>query len=302
MPILFATMPETAGSILGKSGHSPPLCPLDDARQHWLNAAMSLLSLDQLLDLAVCTVRAAGRHALENKMRRKEAVATFDHDVKLVLDMECQRIAEDVILNKCPGHSILGEEGERLNESSVHEWIIDPIDGTVNYTHGLPYWCCSVAVRRCGEFIAGAVFTPEFGDLYTAHIDTAACRNGEPIRPSGTQQLKEAMIFTGLHQRMRGSSAHFDAFSELALKSRKLRITGSAALDICHVAAGTGDAYVEYGLNLWDHAAAGLIARKSGAALKVETCLAEPRTATVLCSTPAIIGPLERIWRRATAS
>ena len=159
---------------------------------------MTEISLTHLLDVAICAAEAAGNHALQNKDRRKEVTETFSHDMKLVLDAECQKIAEGVIAGEFPEHGILGEEDERPNSSTDYEWIIDPIDGTMNYTNGLPCWCCAVAVRLHDKVLAGCVFAPELGNYYTAHIEDVAKLNGQPIGVSETKHLQDSMVFTGL--------------------------------------------------------------------------------------------------------
>ena len=119
-------------------------------------------SLDTLLECAVHAVRTAGKHALDNRGRRTEIVKRTPHDVKLRLDIECQQKAEAAIRARFPTHAILGEEDESTGGSPVsnpeYEWIIDPIDGTVNFSHGLRRWCCSIAVRQGETMLAGAVY------------------------------------------------------------------------------------------------------------------------------------------------
>ncbi len=257
---------------------------------------MNNIPLTHLLDVAICAAEAAGKHALDNTHRRTEASETFAHDVKLVLDMECQKIAEQIIAQEFPEHGILGEEDERPNLSSAYEWIIDPIDGTMNYTHGLPYWCCSVAVRHQGEVVAGCVFAPVFNDYYTAHAEDVAKLNGAPIRVSETKHLQDAMVLSGLSKHMSSSKEpHFEMFRMLALNTRKVRINGSAALDLCYIAAGNGDGFFEIGIYLWDHAAAGLIAEKAGGVVSVYPQSTGPHCATVLCANEHIIDGLRAI-------
>lgn len=255
---------------------------------------MTEIKLSHLLDVAICATEAAGKHALQNRHRRTETAETFSHDVKLVLDMECQRIAEEVIASEFPHHGILGEESSRQNRAEAYEWIIDPIDGTLNYAHGFPYWCCSIAVRHNNKVLAGCVHAPEFGDYYTAHVEDAAKLNGEPIQAAGTKQLGEALVFTGLakdfeHRR----DAHLNLFRMLALNTKKLRINGAAALDLCHVAAGSCDGFFEAGIHLWDFAAAGLIAEQAGAVLS--TYPQKNDSFTVLCANEHLIDGLRAI-------
>lgn len=260
---------------------------------------MKNISLTHLLDTAICAAEAAGKHALANKARRKETNETFAHDVKLVLDVECQKIAEEVIATEFPEHGILGEEDIRENPAEDYEWIIDPIDGTMNYTHGFPYWCASVAVRYHSKIIAGCVFAPEFNDYYTAHIEDPAKLNGEPILASDTQFLDEAMIFTGISKHMQSANEpHFERFKMLAINTRKVRITGSAALDLCHVAAGNCDGYFETGIYLWDHAAAGLIAEQAGAVLSLFPKRDVPHGCDVICTNKNLIDGLRAIYTK----
>jgi myo-inositol-1(or 4)-monophosphatase len=257
---------------------------------------MNEITLTHLLDVAICAAEAAGKHAVANKHRRTEATGTFSHDVKLVLDAECQKIAEGVIASEFPDHGILGEEDVRQNRAQAYEWIIDPIDGTMNYTHGVPYWCCSIAVRHHHKVLAGCVYAPEFDDYYTAHIEEAAKLNGNPIKASDTRNLQDSLIFTGLSKHLEtANEPQFDMFRMLALNTQKLRINGAAALDLCHVAAGSGDGFFETGIYLWDFAAAGLIAEQAGAVLSLYPQKNEPNGYTVLCANESLIAGLQVI-------
>ena len=260
---------------------------------------MENIPLTHLLDTAIRAAKAAGNHALANKERRKETNETFAHDVKLVLDVECQKIAEKAIASEFPEHGILGEEDIRQNDAEGYEWVIDPIDGTMNYTHGFPYWCASVAVRYHGKILAGCVFAPESNDCYTAHAEAPAKLNGEPIRVSDTQAMDESMIFTGISKHMESSSEpHFKIIETLALSTRKIRITGSAALDMCHVAAGSSDGYFETGIYLWDHAAAGFIAEQAGAVLSLFPQKSTPHGCDVICANENLIDDLRAIYNK----
>lgn len=238
----------------------------------------------QLLDVCVDAARKAGGHALKNIRRRSEVAQSFDHDVKLVMDSECQRVAESAVLSRFPDHAILGEEGSILNEHA-YEWIIDPIDGTANYTRGLPNWCCSVAVRCGSEILAGCVFVPVLNECYTAAIDEPALCNGEPIRASSVRTLDAATFFTGLTKDIDERAIAF--FGDAARTAHKVRIMGAAAIDTCHVACGRLDGYFEPGLYLWDIAAAGLIAERAGAVCTVWP-RAEDHGIRYLCTNPHI--------------
>ncbi len=235
------------------------------------------VSTQQLLEVAVEAARAGGSHAQGNKARRGEAIQSYAHDVKLALDVECQVRIESVIRSHFPHHQILGEEddtladGKRLGESKSdtadsdgYEWIVDPIDGTVNFSHGFPVWCCSIAVRRGEDVLAGAVYAPDLDALYTASVDEPSARNGEPIRVSTRSDISQCIIMTGMDKNLVPGVAPLTFFTNIAQSCRKARIVGSAAVDLCWVAEGIADGYFEGGIYLWDIAAAGLIIKQAG--------------------------------------
>ncbi len=138
-------------------------------------------SLDRLLACAEAAARAGGKHALKHNHRRRIIAETFAHDVKLKLDRECQDVAERMIRKCFPRAVILGEENTIAPAAADVLWIIDPIDGTVNYFHGLPLWCCSVGVQVRGRAAAGAVYAPMLEECYTAHRECRATCNGKPL-------------------------------------------------------------------------------------------------------------------------
>ncbi len=241
--------------------------------------------IQSLLECTVRAAQAAGGHALKHYARRGDIAERFKHDVKLQLDLEAQREAERVILHQFPDHAILGEEGA-TESADQPRWIIDPIDGTVNFSHGMPIWCSCVGVEFQGEMLAGAVYAPQMEELYTASIEHPALCNGNPIHASTTHRLEDALILTGLTKTIETSSAAFDLFRILSLRARKVRIMGAAAVDICHVACGRADAYVETGIYLWDVAAAGLIARRAGARTDVLKELGEHKLRYICTNAP----------------
>ena len=214
----------------------------------------------------MAAAQAAGEHARTNLARRHEVFQRTAHDVKLQLDLECQAQAAEVIHRHCPTHAFLGEEGGDYSDSAEYLWIVDPIDGTVNFTHGLPLWCSSVAVRQAGQIVAGAVYAPMLKQLYTATREGPALCNGQPLHVSTTQRLEEALVCTGIFKNQPLSQNFFAA---LCHSIQKARIYGSAALDLCFVAAGQAEGYFEAKIFLWDIAAAGLIAERAGARVEV---------------------------------
>lgn len=221
-------------------------------------------STARLLECAVEAAKAAGQHALRNHRRRREVLRNFRHDVKLNLDVECQDRAEATIRRQFPKHSFLGEEGLADRNGAALEWVIDPIDGTVNFSHGLPMWCSSVAVRQGEQVLAGAVYAPMLDELYTAAIDRLARCNGRRLHVSDVSTLKRAMICTGLEKSRNPFAPPFQMLQRLHSGVQKCRVMGSAALDLCRVAQGHTDGYFESGIFLWDVAAAGLIVERAG--------------------------------------
>lgn len=227
---------------------------------------MSTLSPQQLLDVAIAAARAAGDHALANLHRRHEVFQRTAHDVKLQLDLECQAQAEKIIHQHFPDHPFLGEEGGNYSDEAEHLWIVDPIDGTVNFSHGLPLWCSSVAIRQAGRIAAGAVYAPMLQQFYTATMDGPALCNGQSLRVSTTPRLEESIVLTGIFKEQPLS---LNLFATLTRKLQKVRIYGSAALDLCLLAGGQAEGYFESKIFLWDIAAAGLIAERAGARVEV---------------------------------
>ena len=227
---------------------------------------MKLPTNDELLMTAVASAHAAGNHARANWQRRHEVFQRSQHDVKLQLDIECQAQAQATIHDQFPEHKFLGEEGGTYTDTADYLWIVDPIDGTVNFSHGLPLWCSSVAVRHQGHMMAGAVYAPMLDKLYTATADGPALCNGQPLQISGVARLDEALVFTGI---FKDQPLSLNLFVALTRSVQKVRIDGSAALDLCLVASGQAEAYFESKIYLWDIAAAGLIAERAGARVEV---------------------------------
>lgn len=222
-----------------------------------------------LLAVAVQAARRASHHAASHAARRHDANAIARNDVKLKLDEECQAIAIRTILDAFPDHAVLAEEDtEELSElkarASEYQWIVDPIDGTVNFFHGNPYWCTSVAVRRDGETLAGCVCAPDEGQLFEATADGPALCNGAPIRVADTADISGAEVLTGADKAEDPSKHPFRFFHAIARIVQRPRICGAAALDLCNVARGAFDGYFEPGIFTWDIAAGDLILRQAG--------------------------------------
>ena len=226
-------------------------------------------STTQLLAVALLAARRAGEHVMANLGRRDDALRVERADVKHKLDVEAQEAATAVLRAAWPGHAVLGEEtaDAPLPDAEVR-WVVDPIDGTVNFFHGLPWWCCCVAAQINGRTVAGAVCAPELGLTFEASSDSPALCNGRPLRVSQTDDTRLATIHSGAYKGEPGSQS-FRFMQRMAEIAQRPRVMGSAALDICMVASGKADAYFEPGIYLWDIAAAGLVLERAGGTLEV---------------------------------
>lgn len=223
----------------------------------------------QLQAVATLAATRAGQHVMANLHRRLDANMVARDDIKHKLDVEAQEVALATIAAAFPHHAILAEESE--HDALDHDtctWIVDPIDGTVNFFHGLPIWCCSVAVQYQRQILVGAVVVPEMQLTFEATCDGPARCNGRTIQVSQTTDLKMAMLATGADRSTPGPYT-FAFMRQVAEIAQRPRILGAAALDICLVASGKLDGYVETGIYLWDVAAASLILQRAGGTFEV---------------------------------
>ena len=164
----------------------------------------------------------------------------------------------------------LGEETGHYNGSSGIKWIIDPIDGTSNFVRRIPAYAISIAAEVDGKIVAGAIYDPSHQDTFTAGLGLGAKCNGYKINSSNTSDLSEAIISTGFSKNPAIRQKQAKIISRLLTEVRDLRNCGSAALDLCWLAAGRLDAYYEHDLRYWDIAAGSLIASEAGAAIKIQ--------------------------------
>ena len=228
--------------------------------------AQTLPSNALLLQIAVAAAKAGSAYAVKERFRNQDANLISNHDVKLKLDVECQQVVSETILKNFPDHSILGEEDTEQHETAgdAYEWIVDPIDGTVNFFHGSPYWCCSVAVRRNGVVLAGCVCAPDHQMIFEATADGPALCNGKPLHVSTVSDMQLAIVHTGADKSAAPESLPFRFFNAIAVAVQRPRVCGAAALDICLTASGAADGYFEPGIYIWDIAAADLVLRRAG--------------------------------------
>jgi myo-inositol-1(or 4)-monophosphatase len=187
-------------------------------------------------------------------------------DLVTEVDVEVERVFREVIAERFPTHAILAEElGGRAEAPPGPCWVFDPIDGTTNFAHGLPIFCASLALEVDGQAVVAAVYDPTRRELFTAELGGGAHLNGRPVRVSAARELVDAMLVTGfpydVHQRVDEIVGLFAAFVG---RARAVRRLGSAAIDLCYVAAGRLDGFWESDLKPWDIAGGALIVAEAG--------------------------------------
>ena len=230
----------------------------------------------------LCSAQLAARSAGELLRQRFHAPRVVDerlaHDVKLRLDKECQQLISDILMRRHPNYAVLGEEGGHGGEC---EWIVDPLDGTVNYYYGIPLFCVSIALRVRGEMQLGCVYAPMTDELYCAVRGGDALLNGQEIHASDRDQMKQAIVFVGHRTHDGSGEPGIRRFAHISAQVCKVRILGTAALSLCYVAAGKLDAYVEQSIHLWDFAAAQVILEAAGGILEFSARNNEPLSGSV---------------------
>jgi myo-inositol-1(or 4)-monophosphatase len=208
--------------------------------------------------------REASALLMEYFHRRVKIEYKGDADLVTEADRRSEALIRERIRQRWPEHDVLGEENGLVDTGSEYRWYVDPLDGTTNFAHGFPVFCVSMGLEHRGKRIAGVVLDPTRDELFAAEKGSGAYLNGQPIRVSGTPTLAESLIATGFpsHKRHKNPNIHF--YHQLTLRSHGVRRAGSAALDLCYVAAGRLDGFWEFNLNPWDTAAGVLIAEEAG--------------------------------------
>ncbi|MBO0820156.1 MAG: inositol monophosphatase [Nocardiopsaceae bacterium] len=260
----------------------------------------------ELLELAVDAARSAGELLASYTGRVSVAdTKSSPTDVVTEMDRKAEELIRSRILARRPGDAILGEEEGQTGapgESGVR-WVVDPLDGTVNYLYGLRDWAVSVAAETSGQIVAGAVFVPRAGELFTASsgggarltlvpADSPAAGGGQSLRIGPGVALDRALVATGFGYRAERRTVQGEVVAALLPRVRDIRRAGSAAVDLCSVAAGRVDAYYERGLNYWDYAAGALIAAEAGAVVGGLRPGAPPGSSMTIAAGPSLFGPL----------
>jgi myo-inositol-1(or 4)-monophosphatase len=256
----------------------------------------------ELLDLARRTAIAAGELAAR---RRREGVEVADTkstpiDIVTLADRETETLIRGLLAEARPNDGFLGEESGSGGGTSGLTWIVDPIDGTVNYLYDIPQWAVSIAVVEgdpepsSWTALAGAVVNPVLGEVYTAQKGGGAFAGGRQLHVNEGIELDRALVGTGFAYSLDAREPQLDIFGRLIRTVRDVRRIGAASLDLCNVASGRLDAYYERGLQHWDHAAGALIAREAGARVSGLNGDREGHELTIAAA-PALAVALERL-------
>jgi myo-inositol-1(or 4)-monophosphatase len=256
----------------------------------------------QALAAAVEAAHAAGAVMRKNFHLPKKINESHQHDIKLELDVRCQKLIERKLRHAAPDYAVLGEEGVIGDTAATDRWVVDPIDGTVNFTYGIPHACVSIALQHRisenqFETVAGVVYDPFTDETYTALQNGPAKLNGKAIHVSDRSRLDEAIVSIGFAKSKQSLEKMLPQFNQLVHKVRKIRIMGAAALAMVYVAAGRFDAYVEGGIRLWDIAAGGLILERAGGDFFHEPVPGPEHTYRIVANNGRLRKTLERIGR-----
>ena len=254
---------------------------------------MSISEYDpvELLALAIRTAEAAGALLVQRPEHFAVNEKTSAVDFATQMDHASEKLIVEQLLAARPDDGVIGEEGSQRTSKSGITWVIDPLDGTVNYFYGLPGWNVSIAAKDEEGVIVGAVYAPTARTLWSASRGGGAYQNGIPIRCNDPVSLDRALISTGFSYDLALRSEQGARIARLIPLIRDLRRIGAAAVDLCHVASGMVDGYFEASLNEWDLAAGGLIATEAGAIVTGRYGLT-PNHEMVIAAGPTLHGQL----------
>ena len=216
------------------------------------------------LDAAIEAARAAGELLRQSFHQPLHVNSMEAHDIKLEIDVQTQALITKLLLDKFPQHALYGEEGIVGDQTAEHQWVVDPLDGTVNYFYGIPHFCTSIALRFRGEVIAGVIYDPMREELWAVQKGGVPKLNGQPFRVSERTALADAIVSIGLSKTGATIDAGLPLLQDMVHRARKCRLMGSAALDMAYVACGRFDAYIEQGISLWDVAAGWILVETAG--------------------------------------
>jgi myo-inositol-1(or 4)-monophosphatase len=258
--------------------------------------------VDELLALAVAAAREAGELVAQRRADAPvevSATKSSPTDIVTASDTAAERLIRQRIEDARPDDGILGEEGGSATGNSGVRWIVDPIDGTVNYLYGIPAYAVSIAAECDGEVTVGVVHNPASGETWTALRGQGAWLGDRRLQVGGLGDPAYALVATGFNYDVRTRTRQAGQVARLLPLVRDIRRIGSAALDLCALATGRVDAYVEQGLKPWDYAAGGLVARQAGARVGGFGGASEPSEDLVVATNPELWEPFQDVLREA---
>ena len=226
---------------------------------------------DPNVELAMSIAKAAGKLLLDRPAHLEIDTKSSATDVVTQMDRQAEAFIVAQLTKHRPNEAILGEEGANSQGTSDFQWVIDPIDGTVNYLHRIPHWCVSIGLKntKTGESIAGVIYAPVYDQMYISSqgLGSWVIDQGVPriLQVSNCAELNVAVIGTGFGYASERRASQARVLSQVLPRVADIRRLGSCAIDLCLVADGVLDGYYERGVNDWDHAAGELIAREAGA-------------------------------------
>jgi myo-inositol-1(or 4)-monophosphatase len=224
---------------------------------------------------AITAAQAAGEKLRRAFGQALDVTEQLAHDIKLAADKECQDLIYGILLDHFPQTRCIGEEGNSDNVGDPDakvEWIVDPIDGTMNLSLGIPHFCVSIAAREVSSqrMLLGVIYDPLRQELFTAERGSGAYLNGIRQHVSSRTKLSEAVLAVGFAKTQDSIEHCLKLYQFYGHQARKLRAMGSAALDLAYVSAGRIDAYIEQGVNLWDIAAGVVLVEEAGGVMEYE--------------------------------
>lgn len=249
----------------------------------------------ELLDLAERIALQAGELLMTRPSRFDLDQKSGVFDFATQMDHASERLIVDAITTSRPDDGLLGEEGAAKESKSGLTWVIDPIDGTVNYLYDIPGWCISIAVKDVKGSLVGVVYSPSTQTMWKAIRGGGATKNNQAIRCNDPVSLDRALIGTGFAYDIARREAQIATVSSLLPQIRDLRRLGACAVDISHVASGSLDGYFEAGVNEWDYAAAALIATEAGAKVTIVDGVWGGTKKMVVVAGPSLHPTLEKV-------
>jgi myo-inositol-1(or 4)-monophosphatase len=240
--------------------------------------------MNTYLEAAIEAARAAGELLRSNFGKALDVNAFEAHDIKLELDVRSQDLITRMLLERFPDHALYGEEGIGGNQASEFQWIVDPIDGTVNYFYSIPHFCISIALRIRDEIVVGVIYDPMRDELWQVEKGQPALLNGAVISVSKRRQLADCVLSVGFSKTKETIAAGLPMLEKYGKRARKCRLMGSAALDLAYVSCGRLDAYIEQSVSLWDVAAGKLLVEAAGGSFEMVPTASNPNKISVVAS------------------